>query len=89
MLDHASDLLTTLHAIAADSVRSFVPPTGAAPTATEPEGSRPASRHEKDEDCDVDPATDSCRECGVWHGAPCLICAGAGFHRDYCPEFER
>jgi hypothetical protein len=36
--------------------------------------------HTKDEECDVDPATDLCRGCGVHHGEPCPVCAGRGFH---------
>jgi hypothetical protein len=40
--------------------------------------------HYSDEDCDVDPATDSCRKCGVWHGAPCPACGGSGYHRGAC-----
>lgn len=79
MLDHRTDLLATLHAIVGLPV---VPPTSAALT-----GPRPA--HTRDEDCDVDPETDACRGCGVWHGSPCLVCGGAGFHRDYCPENDR
>lgn len=40
--------------------------------------------HERDEDCDVDPVTATCRGCGVWHGEPCAACGGRGFHRDGC-----
>lgn len=36
--------------------------------------------HTTDEQCDVDPATDCCRVCGVYHGDPCADCGGTGFH---------
>jgi hypothetical protein len=44
----------------------------------------PANRHECDEECDVDPTTDTCRVCGVHHGSPCPVCGGRGFHVDGC-----
>jgi len=44
--------------------------------------------HEKDSDCTLDPETDECRECGVWHGDPLSCCGGRGFHRDACPEMN-
>lgn len=47
---------------------------------------RPA--HDKDEDCDVDPATDLCRGCQVLHGDPCPACGGRGYHRPGCPESD-
>lgn len=40
--------------------------------------------HTKDDDCDVDPATDLCRGCGVLHGAPCSKCGARGFHVRGC-----
>lgn len=40
--------------------------------------------HLSDEQCDVDPETDSCRECGGYHGEPCLVCGGRGLHRRTC-----
>lgn len=41
--------------------------------------------HEADADCDVDPATNECRVCGVDHGGPaCSVCGGVAFHRDGC-----
>lgn len=39
--------------------------------------------HTRDEQCDVDPETFECRDCGVYHGDPCA-CGGRGFHRDGC-----
>jgi hypothetical protein len=42
------------------------------------------TEHTKDADCTVDPTTDSCRECGVYHGDPCPACDGRGFHVDGC-----
>jgi len=43
--------------------------------------------HTKDEDCDVDPETNNCRVCGVYHGDPCAVCGGRGFHRPWCMHF--
>lgn len=40
--------------------------------------------HERDEDCDLDPLTDMCRGCGVFHGDPCPRCGGRGFHQGGC-----
>ena len=31
-------------------------------------------------DCTVDPGTNECIECGVWHGDMCPDCGGRGFH---------
>ena len=45
-------------------------------------------RHTADEQCDVDPATDCCRVCGVLHGEPCRVCGARGYHRADCPELE-
>jgi len=42
--------------------------------------------HERDADCEVDPRTDSCRACGVYHGDPCPACGGRGFHVPDCSE---
>jgi hypothetical protein len=51
---------------------------------------RPAAirpNHTKDEDCDVDPKTSTCRMCGVGHfGPPCVDCGKLAFHADGCPE---
>lgn len=44
--------------------------------------------HNRDEDCDVDPATDLCRACGVHHGDPCVECGGRGFHKPGCSESD-
>lgn len=46
---------------------------------------KPKKEHERDEDCDVDQTTSTCRVCGVYHGDPCEKCSGRGFHRDNCP----
>lgn len=43
-----------------------------------------SERHERDEDCDVDPETAACRGCGVDHGGECFACGGHGFHRGGC-----
>ncbi len=40
--------------------------------------------HEKDSDCTLDPKTDVCLECGVWHVDPCAACGGRGFHKPDC-----
>lgn len=45
----------------------------------------PLLRHAKDEDCDVDEDTETCRGCGVRHGDPCDDCGGRGYHRLACP----
>ena len=44
--------------------------------------------HIKDEDCQsyIDPTTQCCMMCGVYHGDPCPVCNGNGFHKDNCPE---
>jgi hypothetical protein len=51
---------------------------------------RPAAirpNHTKDEDCDVDPKTSTCRVCGVGHMEPrCVDCGKLAFHADGCPE---
>lgn len=44
--------------------------------------------HERDEDCTVDPKTDCCTACGVYHGDPCPECKGRGFHKAGCPINE-
>lgn len=45
--------------------------------------------HTDDLDCDVDPETDTCRECGVHHGDPCPYCGGRGFCDPTCSELAR
>lgn len=41
--------------------------------------------HAQDSDCDVDPETLSCTQCGVDHGSQCPVCSGRGFHKGDCP----
>jgi hypothetical protein len=41
--------------------------------------------HTQDEQCDVDPITLCCRDCGVDHAGDCYRCDGRGFHKDACP----
>lgn len=41
--------------------------------------------HHKDTDCTLDD-TDTCTECGVWHGAPCETCGGRGHHTEGCAD---
>ena len=43
--------------------------------------------HTRDSDCALDPRTDTCRDCGVYHGDPCPECGGRGFHALDCPTF--
>ena len=38
--------------------------------------------HTADSDCTV--INDECSECGVYHGDPCPICGGRGFHALTC-----
>jgi len=46
--------------------------------------------HTQDAQCDVDPDTLLCRECGVSHDSdPCYCCGGVAFHQDDCAEVER
>ncbi len=40
--------------------------------------------HTQDWQCKVDPADDTCRDCGVLHGDPCGDCGGRGFHKLLC-----
>jgi hypothetical protein len=40
--------------------------------------------HTKDSDCTLD-ADGSCIDCGVYHGEPCDVCGGRGFHVAECP----
>lgn len=42
--------------------------------------------HNRDEDCTINAETDSCRECGVYHGVPCFDCGSRGLHREDCQE---
>ena len=44
--------------------------------------------HTRDTDCDVDPATDSCRTCSVDHSGECGRCKGRGYHVTGCPEID-
>lgn len=45
--------------------------------------------HRRDEDCTVDPATDTCSVCGVGHGDPCPDCGARAFHRRGCFQWTR
>jgi len=40
--------------------------------------------HTRDEQCDVDSATDCCRVCGVEHGEPVPCCGKRAFHAEDC-----
>ena len=45
--------------------------------------------HSKDSDCDVNPETNACRQCGVDHsGAPCADCGAVAFHAPGCPAMQ-
>ena len=44
--------------------------------------------HMKDADCHVDAETDCCVICGTYHGDPCHICGGRGFHMEGCRAAE-
>lgn len=50
-------------------------------------GAAVSRAHERDEDCDVNPETDTCRECGTEHGDPCPHCEARAFHRKGCPDY--
>jgi len=54
----------------------------------EEEGER-MSDHRRDEDCTIDPATDTCSVCGVGHGEPCPDCGARAFHRRGCFQWTR
>ena len=43
-----------------------------------------SAEHHQDSDCTVDPKTDCCTECGVYHASPCPWCDGRGFHNPGC-----
>lgn len=43
--------------------------------------------HERDEDCTLD-ANDVCIRCGLYHGDPCPLCEGRGFHKPGCEVVE-
>lgn len=45
--------------------------------------------HHQDADCDVDPDTGMCRDCGTEHAEPCHVCGGRAFHQDDCAEIRR
>jgi len=45
----------------------------------------PEKEHSQDSDCVLD-GTDTCIECGVYHGDPCVKCGGRGFHKTDCPD---
>lgn len=42
------------------------------------------SEHAKDSDCSIDPRTDCCEVCEVYHGDPCPCCGQRGFHAEGC-----
>ena len=44
--------------------------------------------HGTDADCTLDPATDCCTECGVYHADPCDECGGRGFHACPCSQCD-
>jgi hypothetical protein len=44
--------------------------------------------HDKDDDCFLDPETNSCVLCDVYHGDPCARCGQRAFHNAGCPEIE-
>lgn len=44
--------------------------------------------HFQDNQCTVDPETDLCKGCGVYHGYPCPWCSGRAFHRPNCELLE-
>lgn len=48
-----------------------------------------ALEHDQDEDCapylDAD---DMCEICRVWHGDPCPVCGGRGYHRNRCATLD-
>lgn len=41
--------------------------------------------HHTDSDCTLDPETDCCIVCAVYHGEPCEVCGGRGYHVSQCP----
>lgn len=47
-----------------------------------------ANDHTADSHCTVDPASDCCTGCGVYHGDPCPSCEGRGFHREGCADAD-
>jgi hypothetical protein len=50
---------------------------------------RKRREHSRDSDCTVDPKTDSCKTCGVYHGDPCPRCGGRGFHKPKCSTLRK
>ena len=40
--------------------------------------------HTTDSDCTINPETDCCVECGVYHGDNCPHCGERAFHADGC-----
>ena len=43
--------------------------------------------HSKDSDCTLD-STDICVVCGTYHGDPCPVCGGRGFHKEGCEVIQ-
>lgn len=46
------------------------------------------SDHNEDDQCIVDPKTECCIVCHVYHGEPCDLCDGRGFHAPSCPTLN-
>ena len=50
--------------------------------------SKPQADHTTDSDCTLD-LDNVCTVCGVYHGDPCTMCGGKGFHNGDCPVLVR
>ena len=46
-----------------------------------------ATEHKQDSECTLD-ENDCCVICGTYHGDPCHICGGRGFHMEGCRAAE-
>ena len=53
-----------------------------------PGKNHPRPDHSSDADCagHVNQETLTCSVCGVYHGNPCPLCGGRGFHAENCEE---
>jgi hypothetical protein len=49
---------------------------------------RDVQDHNKDEDCTVDPTTNTCFGCGAEHGDHCPECGGRAYHASGCSESD-